>query len=444
MPTPNLALVPLAAAQSQKHITVNEALARLDAAAQLTALDRTRTAPPPSPSDGDRHIVAASATGTWAGHEGEIASWDAAAQGWLFLAPQQGWQVWIVAEQITLRHDGTGWSEAQQSRLGINATADNANRLTVAGDAVLLTHDGTDMRAKINKASDTDTSALLFQSAFTGHAEIGLTGGTDLHFKTSPNGITFTDALILDAASGQADFPEGSSSAGLSVSPDIGLNILPDQGRFAGDGVCDSHLAPSFVLPGYLRDFNGSTLTAHAQFIHNNATYGGSAGALDAEIDALLALTRDPLRRRYGVEWWAAKITAGSGTAAADTVDGTTRYPALRTLTAPMPKAYTVGFYLRVLSGSAHVNQALSGRFARWGVDETGNDSAGVVEPADGWVFIERQMTYNFFGYNSEAIEVCLESSGDEALLALPRVVVGHMALDPYLPGPMPNARFLG
>jgi hypothetical protein len=96
MPTPNLDLTPLAAAQSQKHVTVNEALARLDAAAQLTALDRTRTQPPPSPASGDRHLIASPATGDWDTRDNQIAAWDSAAQGWLFLTPQEGWRIWIV------------------------------------------------------------------------------------------------------------------------------------------------------------------------------------------------------------------------------------------------------------------------------------------------------------------------------------------------------------
>ena len=120
MPTPNLSLVPLAAAQSQKHVTVNEAFARIDAAMQLSVLDRTRTAPPLSPQDGDRHLVPSEATGDWVSHEDDIASWDAASQGWLFLSPRDGWRVWVIEDRQNLRFDGAVWSPEQPAQLGLS------------------------------------------------------------------------------------------------------------------------------------------------------------------------------------------------------------------------------------------------------------------------------------------------------------------------------------
>ena len=63
----HLLLPYLLAAQAQKHVTLNEALRLLDGLVQLAVLDRHLTAPPASPADGDRHIVASGATGAWAG-----------------------------------------------------------------------------------------------------------------------------------------------------------------------------------------------------------------------------------------------------------------------------------------------------------------------------------------------------------------------------------------
>ena len=63
--TPLMSLPLLAPAQAQKHVTVNEALRLLDGMVQLSVLDDTRTAPPASPADGDRHLVASGATGLW-------------------------------------------------------------------------------------------------------------------------------------------------------------------------------------------------------------------------------------------------------------------------------------------------------------------------------------------------------------------------------------------
>ena len=443
MPTPNLALTPVAAAQSQKHVTVNESLARIDAATQLTVKDRTRTAPPDTPEDGARYLIAAGATDVWAGHDAEIAAWDEAALNWIFLAPLEGWQVWISAEQQALRFDGSAWQAESLTRLGINATADDYNRFVVASDGVLLTHNGGSLFTTLNKATPSDTASLLFQINYSARAEIGLTGGTNLHFRTSPDGSSFTDVMTFDSAMGRAAFPAPVLINGLSVSPELALNLLPDQGRFGGTAPTDL-VTPEFVFPSYMRGFNGSSLEGHAQFINGNTSYGGSSGILDPEVDALLSVLRPPGRRRYGPEWWVMKVTKGTRTGSGATIGGVTRHPVLRMQHVPLPRAYTTGFYVRVLVGSGYTDQALTSRFARWGTDETGNLDAGVVAPDDGWVFIERQMTVNGSGFNADAIKLYLENEGDEALIALPRVVVGHVALDPVFPGPLPNARCFG
>lgn len=103
----HLGLPYLLAAQAQKHVTHNEALRLLDAMVQLSALDRTRTTPPASPADGDRHLVASGATGLWAGWDMNIAFWVDGV--WLRLVPRQGWLVWIAAEQAFVVWNGSAW-----------------------------------------------------------------------------------------------------------------------------------------------------------------------------------------------------------------------------------------------------------------------------------------------------------------------------------------------
>ncbi len=107
MTTPNLALPLLAAAQAQKHVTVNEALARLDGLVQLTVKNRDLTVPPASPAEGERYIVAAGATGAWAGWDGEVALFTGGA--WLRLSPQEGWRVWVEDEGVLVVRAGGAW-----------------------------------------------------------------------------------------------------------------------------------------------------------------------------------------------------------------------------------------------------------------------------------------------------------------------------------------------
>jgi len=71
--TTKLLLPYILAAQAQKHVTHNEALRLLDGLVQLSVFDRDLTAPPGSPNDGDRYIVASGATGDWAGWDLNVA-----------------------------------------------------------------------------------------------------------------------------------------------------------------------------------------------------------------------------------------------------------------------------------------------------------------------------------------------------------------------------------
>lgn len=105
--TPNLVLPYIAAAQAQKHVTHNEAIRLLDGMVQLSVLSRTLTAPPGSPTDGSRYIVASGATGLWAGWDLNVAFWVDGA--WLRLIPRPGWLAWSVADSAFYSWSGSAW-----------------------------------------------------------------------------------------------------------------------------------------------------------------------------------------------------------------------------------------------------------------------------------------------------------------------------------------------
>ncbi|WP_150288188.1 DUF2793 domain-containing protein [Rhabdaerophilum calidifontis] len=196
--TPNLALPYLAAGQAQKHVTLNESLRRLDALVQLAVASRSLAAPPASPTEGDRYIVPAGATGAWAGRTTQIAAWQDAA--WAFYAPETGWVAWLADEAGLVGFDGAGWVAAGgtlQNRplVGVNATADTTNRLSVNAPATLLNHEGAGHQLKINKAAAADTATLLFQTGFSGRAEIGLAGTDAFSFKVSADGAAWSNAI---------------------------------------------------------------------------------------------------------------------------------------------------------------------------------------------------------------------------------------------------------
>ncbi len=242
--TANLGLPFIEGSQAQKHVTHNEALRILDAVIQVAVLDTDRTAPPASPDDGDRHIVAAAPTGAWAGHAAAIATWEDGA--WRFLAPHTGWIAWSIADDVLFVFDGAIWRDLRElpvsldsiDRIGINTLADAFNRLSVRSNAMLLNNIATgdggsgDVRLQMSKEGAGNTASVVFSNAFSGRAEFGLIGSDAFKLKVSPDGSSFTEALVIDQASGNLTLPRALSLSG-AISP---AQITSDQNDYAPAG----------------------------------------------------------------------------------------------------------------------------------------------------------------------------------------------------------------
>jgi hypothetical protein len=119
--TPRLSLPYVAAGQAQKHITVNEAFARLDGLVQLAAESRTIAAQPASPGDGVIWILPVSVTGpVWGGKPAHlIARYEAGS--WEFLTPNAGYMAWIKDEGQALVFDGAVWTPIASTFRAVNA-----------------------------------------------------------------------------------------------------------------------------------------------------------------------------------------------------------------------------------------------------------------------------------------------------------------------------------
>ena len=228
-----LALPYIQPSQAQKHVTHNEALRVLDVIVQLAVLDRSRTVAPVASALGDRHIVAAGATGDWAGQDGAIAVLDL--EGWVFVAPQPGWRAEVLSESASVIFNGTGWvapGDLPQrfAQVGVNAAPDAVNRLSVSSAATLLNHAGGGHQLKLNKAAAADTASLLFQTGFSGRAELGLAGNDDFSVKVSPDGTEFAEALRI-TSDGSVALPQGAVVPdGTTARPALRFASDPDTG----------------------------------------------------------------------------------------------------------------------------------------------------------------------------------------------------------------------
>lgn len=234
--TPRLSLPLLAAGQAQKHVTHNDALTRLDALIHLVVDSRTQAAPPTAPTELSAYIVPEGGSGAFAGRADQVALFEDG--GWTFLTPRPGWQAWVADEGEHNLWTGTEWrrdsplSSLGASLWGVNGTADATTRFVVQAQASLFNHAGAGHQVKLNKAAVENTASLLFQTGYSGRAEIGLAGDDDLHLKVSADGSGWTEAMVVDRVTGEVALPATLWAGGqnLLINGDFQIN----QRGFAG------------------------------------------------------------------------------------------------------------------------------------------------------------------------------------------------------------------
>jgi hypothetical protein len=121
--TPRLGLPYVVAAQAQKHIPINESLARLDGLVQLAVESRAVAAQPASPASGAVWLLPAGATGTaWAGQgAGTLMRFETGA--WEALAPAEGVLAWVKDENQMVAFDGAAWTPLSATFRSLTAAA---------------------------------------------------------------------------------------------------------------------------------------------------------------------------------------------------------------------------------------------------------------------------------------------------------------------------------
>lgn len=109
--TPRLALPFLSPGQAQKELFHNEALQLLDVAVAAAVEEPPRADPPPSPAVGACYLVAAGATGEWAGKDDCLAGYTAG--GWRYLVPIEGMSAYVRSLAVSASYRAGSWQIGQ-------------------------------------------------------------------------------------------------------------------------------------------------------------------------------------------------------------------------------------------------------------------------------------------------------------------------------------------
>ena len=331
MDTTHLQLPYLLASQAQKHVTHNEALRLLDAMVQLAVLDRDLTAPPASPADGARYIIASGSTGAWAGWDGSVAYWVDGA--WMRLVPRPGWRAWVEDEGVLLVFDGSAWTAPLPSALqnlallGIGATADASNPFAAKLNAALwtaktLAEGGTgDLFYTMNKETAGDDLGLTLQTGFLTKALLGLFGSDKFRLAVSADGSSFFDGLIVDNTNGIVDQPRlprfkaytnFDNYVGVDSWTKIGINTTESNDQGAFDAASNRFVAPAagtyqFGASLLYKINSSSTSRMRGRLVINGASevrgsFGEISSSHQSTATALWLQTLTPLAKDDTVE----------------------------------------------------------------------------------------------------------------------------------------------
>jgi hypothetical protein len=140
-------------------------------------------------------------------------------------------------------------------------------------------------------------------------------------------------------------------------------------------------------------------------------------------------MIRGPGYRRYGVEFWVAKLAAGTNADFPVTVNGVTGYLSLLTANQLRPPKLTFHAYVRALTGQVLLAPQGGQTALKNGVAQPGPFA---VLPTDGWVSItihDSVDPYHSYGYQPAIFQLYPEH-GASYLLACPALMGGITGID--------------
>lgn len=185
-----LGITELEETQNNRSVTINEAIAKLEAGATFfAAIQVLLNTPPVSPVEGDLYVVGTAGTGAWSGFNENVTLYYNAS--WLFFTPFEGMFAWDQTSNSVKYYDGADW--VSYSAGGFTA-ASTTEVLTGTDSAKGVTPDA--LAALWEKGSDI-ASAGTISIGEGGYFHVtGTTTITDIDWATAKDGRTAT--IIFD------------------------------------------------------------------------------------------------------------------------------------------------------------------------------------------------------------------------------------------------------
>lgn len=295
---PNLGKIINAATGDSFDAYFRALLRAIDVLLQGAVISRTLTAPPGSPTNGDRYIVGASPTGAWAGNANNIAVWTtdnpSTPSGlWEFYTPKTGWIVYSVADTAYYFWNGTAWTNAG----GGTPTLAGDSDVSISGptnNQVLTYNSGTSkwVNATHALANDSDVSisgpannqVLTYNSGTSkwGNATPTLAADSDVAISSPSNGQVLTydsgtskwknAAASSTTLAGDTDVAISSPTNGQVLTYDSGTSKWKNAAATGGSSQTSAQSAKRIALIALDGSGTGSIVTSNKVGDTPNAT----------------------------------------------------------------------------------------------------------------------------------------------------------------------------
>lgn len=312
--THNLGITLLEQAQAQKEVTINQAIAVLDAAFNLSVLDKDLATPPASPAAGDSYLIASAPTGAWAGKANYVTYYDS---GWRFIAPKEGLTIWVADETAEYRYSGSAWAIVSSG--GGGGSGDVVGPASSA-DNTLARFDGTtgkliqgcgivvDDSNNVTGVGTLAAGAQVLTSAAAQALVVGANGATNPAFTVDASTASSATGVSVKSAAAGAGASITATSSGTNESITIAakgtgtatLNGGASAALTIGGSSVVSATATTIMLTNTARSFTsnsgmlytlpaGSSLTASAEstgiLLNLSSTQTHATGAISLQRD---------------------------------------------------------------------------------------------------------------------------------------------------------------